>query len=246
MSKNLVIAIDGPAGSGKSTTAQLVAQKLGFVYIDTGAMYRAITHLAIRNKALGNNSKIIELAANGDIDIKFENGVTNISINGEDLTDKIRSLDVNNNVSDVSKIEEVRKILVRKQREIGSKATSVVMEGRDIATVVFPNADVKIFLTATIDERAKRRAKEYAENGNEIPVTEIKDNLKNRDQIDSSREVSPLVKAEDAIVVDTSYVTIEEQVDIILQEVKRTAENLGIDVKINWEFEKPKQTTMLN
>jgi cytidylate kinase len=232
MSKNLVIAIDGPAGSGKSTTAQLVAQKLGIVYIDTGAMYRAITHLAIRNNALDNNYKIIELAANSDIDLKFENGVTNISINGEDLTDKIRTLDVNNNVSDVSKIEEVRKILVRKQREIGSKTTSVVMEGRDIATVVFPDADVKIFLTATIDERAKRRAKEYAVNGTEIPVTEIKNNLKNRDQIDSSREVSPLIKAEDAIVVDTSYVTIEEQVDIILQEVKRSAKNLGIDVKI--------------
>ena len=233
MSKNLVVAIDGPAGSGKSTTAQLVAQKLGFVYIDTGAMYRAITHLAIRNNALGNNNKIIELAANSDIELKFKNGVTNISINGEDLTDKIRTLDVNKNVSDVSKIEEVRNLLVKKQRELGSKTTSVVMEGRDIATVVFPNANVKIFLTATIDERAKRRAKEYAENGTEIPVTEIKDNLKNRDQIDSSREVSPLVKADDAIVVDTSYVTIEEQVNIILNEVKRTADNLGVDVKIN-------------
>ena len=136
-------------------------------------------------------------------------------------------------MSDVSKIEDVRKILVRKQREIGSKTIGVVMEGRDIATVVFPNADVKIFLTATIDERAKRRAKEYAENGTEILVTEIKENLKTRDQIDSNREISPLVKAEDAIVVDTSYVTIEEQVNIILQEVKRSAENLGIDVIIN-------------
>ncbi len=233
MSKNLVIAIDGPAGSGKSTTAQLVAQKLGFVYIDTGAMYRAITYLAIREDAVGNNDKIVELAANSDIELKFENDVTSISINGEDLTDKIRTLDVNKNVSDVSRIEEVRKILVRKQREIGSITTGVVMEGRDIATVVFPNANVKIFLTATIDERAKRRAKEYAENGTEIPVTEIKDNLRNRDQIDSNREVSPLIKAEDAIVVDTSYVTIEEQVNIILNEVKRTADNLGVDVKIN-------------
>ena len=233
MSKNLVIAIDGPAGSGKSTTAQLVAQKLGFIYIDTGAMYRAITYLAIREDAVGNNDKIVELAANSDIELKFENDVTSISINGEDLTDKIRTLDVNKNVSDVSRIEEVRKILVRKQREIGSITTGVVMEGRDIATVVFPNANVKIFLTATIDERAKRRAKEYAENGTEIPVTEIKDNLRNRDQIDSNREVSPLIKAEDAIVVDTSYVTIEEQVNIILNEVKRTADNLGVDVKIN-------------
>lgn len=233
MSKNLIIAIDGPAGSGKSTTAQLVAQKLGFVYIDTGAMYRAITYLAIREDALGNNDKIFELAANSDIELKFENDVTNISINGENLTDKIRTFDVNKNVSDVSKIEEVRKILVKKQREIGSKTTGVVMEGRDIATVVFPNANVKIFLTATINERAKRRAKEYAENGTDIPVTEIKENLKNRDQIDSNRKVSPLIKAEDAIVVDTSYVTIEEQVNIILNEVKRTADNLGVDVKIN-------------
>ncbi|TDJ53205.1 MAG: (d)CMP kinase [Ignavibacteria bacterium] len=233
MSINLIIAIDGPAGSGKSTTAQLVAQKLGFVYIDTGAMYRAITYLAIREDALGNNDKIFELAANSDIELKFENDVTSISINGENLTDKIRTFDVNKNVSDVSKIEEVRKILVKKQREIGSKTTGVVMEGRDIATVVFPNANVKIFLTATINERAKRRAKEYAENGTDIPVTEIKENLKNRDQIDSNRKVSPLIKAEDAIVVDTSYVTIEEQVNIILNEVKRTADNLGVDVKIN-------------
>ena len=233
MSINLIIAIDGPAGSGKSTTAQLVAQKLGFVYIDTGAMYRAITYLAIRENALGNNNKIFELAANSDIELKFENDVTSISINGENLTDKIRTFDVNKNVSDVSKIEEVRKILVKKQREIGSKTTGVVMEGRDIATVVFPNANVKIFLTATINERAKRRAKEYAENGTDIPVTEIKENLKNRDQIDSNRKVSPLIKAEDAIVVDTSYVTIEEQVNIILNEVKRTADNLGVDVKIN-------------
>ncbi|MFB3055924.1 MAG: (d)CMP kinase [Ignavibacteriaceae bacterium] len=233
MSKNLIIAIDGPAGSGKSTTAQIVAQKLGFVYIDTGAMYRAITYLAIRNNALGNKDKIIELAANSNIDLKFENGVTCISINREDLTNKIRTLDVNKNVSDVSKIEEVRRILVRKQRDIGSKTIGVVMEGRDIATVVFPNADIKIFLTATIDKRAKRRAKEYAENGTNIPVTEIKENLKNRDQIDSNRKVSPLVKAKDAIVVDTSYVSIEEQVNIILNKVKKTADNLGIDVKIN-------------
>ena len=233
MSKNLIIAIDGPAGSGKSTTAQLVAQQLNFVYIDTGAMYRAITYLAIRNNALGNKDKIIELAANSNIDLKFENGVTCISINREDLTNKIRTLDVNKNVSDVSKIEEVRRILVRKQRDIGSKTTGVVMEGRDIATVVFPNADIKIFLTATIDKRAKRRTKEYAENGIEIPVTEIKENLKNRDQIDSNRKVSPLVKAKDAIVVDTSYVSIEEQVNIILNKVKKTADNLGIDVKIN-------------
>lgn len=233
MSKNIVIAIDGPAGSGKSTTAQLVAKKLGFVYIDTGAMYRAITYLAIRNKVLGNANKIIELAANSDIDLKFEDGITYISINGEDLTDKIRTLDVNNNVSDVSKIEKVRKILVKKQREIGSKKAGVVMEGRDIGSVVFPDADVKIFLTATIDERAKRRAKEYEQNGTNVPVSKIKDNLKNRDQIDSSREISPLIRAVDAVEVDTSNITIDDQVNLILEEVKKSAVNLGVEININ-------------
>lgn len=233
MSKNLIIAIDGPAGSGKSTTAQLVAKKLGFVYIDTGAMYRAITFLAIRNDILGNTEKIIELASKSDIDLKFERGMTNISINGENLSGKIRSFEVNKNVSDVSKINEVRKILVKKQRDIGSREHGVVMEGRDISTVVFPDADVKIFLTATIDERAVRRAKEYAEKGTEIPISDIKENLKNRDEIDSNRKVSPLIKADDAVIVDTSNVSIDEQVNIILNEVKKIAKKSSVDININ-------------
>lgn len=236
MSKNLIIAIDGPAGSGKSTTAQQVAQKLGYLYIDTGAMYRAITYLTIRNKILNDSEKIIELAEHSNIALKFEGGATNISVNGENLTDKIRTPEVNENVSDVSKIEEVRKILVQKQRDMGNKGLGVVMEGRDITTVVFPNADVKIFLTATIDERSKRRAKEFAEKGNHISVSEIRENLKSRDKIDSSREVSPLVQARDAIVVDTSYVTIDEQVNIILNEVKKTAARKGAKIKITEEF----------
>ena len=233
MSKNLIVAIDGPAGSGKSTTAQLVAQKLGYIYIDTGAMYRAITFLAIRNKILNEPGKIIELAAGSDIELKFEKGVTRISINDENLTEMIRTPEVNEHVSDVSKIAEVRKILVGKQREMGKKGIGVVMEGRDITTVVFPDADVKIFLTATIDERTKRRAKEFAQKGKNLPVDEIKKNLKTRDKIDSSREVSPLTQAKDAIVVDTSYVSIDEQVKIILDEIKKTAQNIGIDIKVN-------------
>jgi cytidylate kinase len=227
MSKNLIVAIDGPAGSGKSTTAQLVARKLGYVYIDTGAMYRAITFLAIRNNVLGKKYKIIEITLNSSIELKFENGITNISINGEDLTEVIRSPEVNKYVSDVSRIEEVRKILVDKQREIGKRKNGVVMEGRDIATVVFPNADVKIFLTAEIDERATRRAKEYADNGTNLSVLEIKKNLENRDQIDAGRKVSPLKRADDAITVDTSYVTIDEQVEQILKEVYKISEKLN-------------------
>jgi cytidylate kinase len=195
MSKNLIIAIDGPAGSGKSTTAKIVAQRLGFLYIDTGAMYRAITYLAIRNKILDDQSRIVDMAGKSEIELDFTEGLTKIKINGEELTDHIRSVDVNENVSDVSKIEDLRKILVNKQREMGTKGHGVVMEGRDIGTVVFPNADVKIFLTAIIDERAKRRAKEFADNGTHVPLNEIKSNLQNRDIIDSNRETSPLKQA---------------------------------------------------
>jgi cytidylate kinase len=233
MSKNLIIAIDGPAGSGKSTTAKIVAQRLRFLYIDTGAMYRAITYLAIRNKILDDGKKIVDLAGKSEIELNFTDGLTKIKINNEDLTDHIRSVDVNENVSDVSKIEDLRKILVNKQREMGVKGNGVVMEGRDIGTVVFPNADVKIFLTAIIDERAKRRAKEFAENGDHVPLDDIKSNLQNRDIIDSNRETSPLKQAPDAVVVDTSNVTIEEQVDTIINEVQKTASKLGLKININ-------------
>ena len=233
MSKNLIVAIDGPAGSGKSTTAKIVAGKLGYLYIDTGAMYRAITFLAIRNKILGNQKKIIELAESSEIDLRFANGKTEINVNDEDLTEMIRTVDVNKNVSDVSKIEGVRKVLVKKQREIGASGRGIVMEGRDITTVVFPDADVKIFLTATLDERAVRRAKEYAESGVEIPVDNIKENLHKRDTIDSNRKVSPLRRVDDAILVDTSYVTIEQQVNVIIDEVKKKAVELGIEIKIS-------------
>ena len=233
MSKNLIIAIDGPAGSGKSTTAKIVAQKLDFLYIDTGAMYRAMTYLALRNKIFDNQKKVVELAERSEIELNFIDGVTQVKVNGENLTDNIRSVEVNKNVSKISKIEGLRKVLVKKQREMATKGNGVVMEGRDIGTVVFPDADVKVFLTAIIDERAKRRAKEYAENGKQVSIKEIKSNLQYRDIIDSSREASPLVKAEDAVVVDTSDVSIEEQVEQILNEVQRTAEKLQIEININ-------------
>lgn len=233
MSKNLIIAIDGPAGSGKSTSAKLVAQKLGFLYIDTGAMYRAITYLAIRNNYLGDEDKIIELTKNSVIQLDFINGLTYVKVNDEDLTDKIRTPEVNKNVSNISRIEGVRKILVKIQRQLGKTQNGIVMEGRDIATVVFTNADVKIFLTAFIDERAVRRAKEYAENGNPISISEVKTSLQKRDVIDSNRKVSPLKQADDAIVVDTSHVTIEEQVNLILEEVKKAASKRNIEIVIN-------------
>lgn len=221
MSKNLIVAIDGPAGSGKSTSAKLVAQKLGYLYIDTGAMYRAVTFLSIKNK-LQSDKDITKLAESIDIRLKFDNGFTEVIVDNTNITDELRSYAVNKRVSDVSKIEGVRKALVKKQREYALQNKGIVMEGRDIGTVVFPDADVKIFLTATLAQRVERRSKEYESKGIDIPVENIKENLINRDRIDSTREVSPLVKASDAVEIDTSSVTIEEQVKLILNEVKRT------------------------
>lgn len=232
MSEKLIIAIDGPAGSGKSTTAKLLAKKLGYLYIDTGAMYRAVTLYAIKNNLLDDEEKIIELAKQLNIELKFENGQTKVSVNGKDVTDEIRSLEVNQNVSPVSKIEGVRKILVDKQKEMG-KNGGVVMEGRDITTVVFPNADVKIFLTATIDERARRRALEFEQKGQQVDIEKVKQNILERDRIDSSRDVSPLTKSPDAIEIDTSNLSIEQQVDLILEETKKVADKKGIKLNIN-------------
>jgi cytidylate kinase len=219
MSKKLIIAIDGPAGSGKSTTAKLVAQKLNYLYIDTGAMYRAVTLFALRNGLMGKNDVIIELAKQLEIVLNFIDGQTKITVNGEDVSEEIRTFEVNSNVSEISTIEGVRKILVEKQQKMG-KDGGVVMEGRDITTVVFPNADVKIFLTAGIDERAIRRAKEFSEKGTDVPLEKVKENLKTRDYIDSNREASPLTKTPDSLEVDTSNITIEQQVQIILDYVK--------------------------
>ncbi len=224
MSKKLIVAIDGPAGSGKSTSAKLVAKHLGYLYVDSGAMYRAVTFLAIRKNVLNNNDEIIKLAKETDIKLKFVDGVTYVFTNGENITDNIRSVEVNENVSIVSKIDGVRKTLVEKQQEMRNLNCGIIMEGRDISTVVFPNADVKIFLTASIEKRAERRAKEYNDKGIEIDVNEIHQNISQRDKLDTTRENSPLVKAKDAIEIDTSKVTIEEQVEKILAIVKETAE----------------------
>jgi len=221
MSKNLIVAIDGPAGSGKSTSAKLVAQYLGYLYIDTGAMYRAVTFLSIKKKLISEKD-IVELAESADIMLKFDKGYTEVIVDGNDITDELRSSEVNSKVSDVSKIEGVRKALVKKQREYASRNTGIVMEGRDIGTVVFPDADVKIFLTASLEQRVNRRSKEYESKGINIPFENIKDNLIQRDRIDSTREVSPLLKAPDAVEIDTSSVTIQEQVNLILNEVKKT------------------------
>ena len=223
MSKGIIVAIDGPAGSGKSTSAKMVAKKLGYLYIDTGAMYRAMTYLAIKNNILDDEEKIIELAKSSKIGLEFADDETKVFVNGKDITNSIRTVEVNNHVSDISKIKQLRVVLVQKQRGMGKEKNGVVMEGRDITTVVFPDADVKIFLTASINQRAERRAKEFYANGMEIPFDNIKENLERRDHIDSSRDTSPLTIAPDAMVIDTSEITIEEQVNLILNEVKKAA-----------------------
>lgn len=220
MSKKIIVAIDGPAGSGKSTTAKLVAQHLGFLYVDSGAMYRAVTFLAIRANVLNSNDEIIKLAEETEIELKFADSKTYVFTNGENITDDIRSVEVNENVSIVSKIDGVRKPLIEKQKGMSKLNCGIVMEGRDISTVVFPNADVKIFLTASIERRAERRAKEYNEKGIDVDVNEIQKNISLRDEIDSTRELSPLLKAKDAIEIDTSKITIEEQVEKILKIIK--------------------------
>ncbi len=220
MSKKLIVAIDGPSGSGKSTTAKLLADQLSYLYIDTGAMYRAVTFLALKENIIDNNALVAELAKAADINLSFVNGKTSVAVNGEDITEEIRSVEVNSKVSEISRIEAVREALVNKQRQLGNGGTGVVMEGRDIGTVVFPNADLKFFLTASIYERARRRAKEFEEKGKTIAVEEVKNNLMHRDKIDSTRDVSPLIKAADAIEIDTTDLTIGEQVGKILSVIR--------------------------
>jgi cytidylate kinase len=228
MSKNMIITIDGPAGSGKSTSAKLIARRLGFTYLDTGAMYRAITYLALKNKALNDQNEIIRLSENAKIGLDFIDGITKVTLNGQDVTSEIRSLEVNSNVSEISAIPEVRKALVRMQQAIGDN-NNIVAEGRDTGTTVFPKADVKIFLIASLAERAKRRLREFQEKGEDVSFQEIELNLSKRDKIDSQRAVSPLKKASDAIEIDTSNISIDEQVELILDKIAEIAKLKGFD-----------------
>ena len=224
MSKNIIIAIDGPAASGKSTLAKLIAEKLNFVYMDTGAMYRAITFIAIRNGVINDINSIIAIAESIDIKLKFENGITHVFVDGEEITDFIRTPKINSKVSDISKIPDVRREMVKIQKRVG-KNCSLVAEGRDITTVVFPNADIKIYMNADIDVRAERRFKELSEQNVEITLTEVKNNLTQRDLIDSGREVSPLKKADDAFELDTTSISVDSELEKILslvEQIKKT------------------------
>ncbi len=220
--KKILIAIDGPAGSGKSTTAKLVARRLGYVYIDTGAMYRAITFRVLSsNVDPSKENSVVDLARTSDIGLSGD-GEPRITLNGVDVTKAIRSEEVTANVSLVSSYPEVREIMVAKQRKLGS-AKGCVIDGRDIGTVVFPDADLKFYIVANIMERARRRQEELSDNGVELPIHRVVEELKERDRKDSTRKTSPLRKADDAIEIDTTDLTVDEQVGIILNYVEEAA-----------------------
>ncbi len=211
----LRIAIDGPAGSGKSTTARLLAKKLGYIHIDTGAMYRALTLKALRlNVDLENEQQLVELAQQTSIEFETSDGNLIVLLDGEKVTSEIRAPEVTNSVSTVSKHPKVRALMVQRQQELARNG-AVVLDGRDIGTVVLPDAEVKIFLTADVSERARRRKKDLALVGIEADALQLEEEIRERDRKDSTRSASPLKIANDAIVIDTTNMTIEQQVEKI-------------------------------
>lgn len=216
MDNKITIAIDGYSSTGKSTVAKQLAASLGYVYVDSGAMYRAVTLFAMQHDFINfksfNKERLIEELPNIDINFKFNEdvGFAEVYLNGKNVEKDIRTLEVSNFVSSVAEISEVRKMLVKKQKAFG-KNKGVVMDGRDIGTVVFPDAELKIFMNASAETRAKRRYHELLDRGEEVNYDEVLNNVIKRDRIDTSRKDSPLVKAEDAIEFDNSNLSIDEQ-----------------------------------
>lgn len=214
--RNISVAVDGPAGSGKSTVAKLIAKKMNIVYIDTGAMYRAVGLYCLENGIdTKNKREVLDILPKIDLDIKANSNGQTILLNGVDVTSKVRTQEAGKSASDVAQILGVREKLVEIQREM-AKGTSVIMDGRDIGTNVLPNADVKIFLNATVLERAKRRVGELQALGETPDLESIKEQIRKRDENDINREHNPLRKAEDAFELDTTGMTIEEVTEKIL------------------------------
>jgi cytidylate kinase len=217
--RKIVIAIDGYSGCGKSSTAKAVAKELGYTYLDSGAMYRAATLHFLSNSLAPTNPKDVEKALN-TMSISFlsnsENGKQETFLNGLNVEDEIRSMRISERVSEVATLKQVREELVAQQQKLGGKK-NVVMDGRDIGSVVFPDAELKIFMSADLETRAIRRQQELLENGEMVDLEEIKSNLAERDRIDSSRKESPLLKMPEAIEIDTSHLTFEDQVGKIVR-----------------------------
>jgi len=215
------VAIDGPAGAGKSTIAKAIAKKMGYVYVDTGAMYRAMGLYFLRaGISSDDEAKIASVVDDINVSIKYEDGAQHVILNGEDVTGLIRTEEVGNMASASSVYAPVRTKLVALQQEL-AKTTDVIMDGRDIGTVVLPNADVKVFLTASVECRAKRRYDELFAKGENPDFDKIAKDIEERDYRDSHREISPLKQAEDAILVDSSDMTIEQVVDTIIGYCKK-------------------------
>ncbi|MCK5822976.1 MAG: (d)CMP kinase [Bacteroidales bacterium] len=232
-SKKLIIAIDGFSSCGKSTVAKDLAKKLNYIYIDSGAMYRAITLFCLNNNLIKENnideSKLKSLINKIKISFKYntKTGEAETFLNGNNVEDEIRNVEVSENVSPISKIKFVRKNLVKQQQNLG-KNKAIVMDGRDIGTTVFPKADIKIFMTADVDVRAERRYKELTQKGLNVSLEEIKENIKKRDHLDQNREISPLRKADDAIILDNSYLTPSEQLSWILDKIEQKTLNFKL------------------
>ena len=223
----IIVAIDGHSSCGKSTIAKAVAAKFGYAFIDSGAMYRAVTLFALRHQLISegtvNEQELINLLPEVQIDFRYnpEKLKSDTYLNGENVEDEIRQLTVSQNVSPVATIAEVRAAMVRLQKEMG-KNKGIVMDGRDIGTVVFPEAELKLFVTASAEIRAQRRFDELTAKGEPVSYAEILQNVQERDRIDSTREASPLRKADDALVLDNSNMTREEQLEWVIRKVEES------------------------
>lgn len=219
--EKIIIAIDGHSACGKSSTAKKVAKQLGYIYLDSGAMYRASTLYFLRNNVPVSDAKqVAQAVANIHIEFKLgEDGLPVTWLNGKNVTHEIRSMEVSAKVSEVSALKQVREAMVAIQRKLGENK-GIVMDGRDIGSVVFPHAELKIFMTATEEVRAERRKKELKEKGQDISFDEVLKNVHKRDQMDSTRKESPLIKVEDGIVIDNSHMTFADQVEKVIQLAK--------------------------
>lgn len=215
--KKLAVAIDGPAGAGKSTVARLAAKRLGYVYIDTGAMYRAVAWRAMQqNGGAVDEEKVLNALLDIDIELEYVSEKTIVRVNGEDVSEAIRTPEVSKNVSFAAQIGKVREKLVELQRKMAASG-GVVMDGRDICTHVLPNAEVKIFMTASIAERAARRFRELSEKGYAVELKTLEDEIAARDKADMEREISPLIQSPDAVLLDTTNLSIDESVAAVLK-----------------------------
>lgn len=220
----MIITIDGPAGSGKSTTARAVASHLDFVYLDTGAMYRAVALAFLQSDAAPTREGAEEVLSSLQVDVQYRAGTMRVFLGEKEVTDDLRSSEVGNVASQISTLARVRERMVREQRRIGyeqeEKEGGVVLDGRDTGTVVFPDADLKVFMVADLDERARRRQNEYAEKGEDVPFEDVRAEIEARDRQDRNRDIAPLRRADDAVTLDTTHRTIEEQVAFVVDRVK--------------------------